>query len=64
MLVSSLTRVVRQVYACSLPAMLLNQDAEARSKLGIATKLCHPMGKGVGDPFNASSPVSMLLSLP
>eukprot|EP00966_Prymnesium_polylepis_P106038 2455517-Prymnesium_polylepis.1 len=27
------------------------------SAYGLATRLCHPKGKGLGDPYNASSPV-------
>ena len=30
---------------------------EASSAFGLATRLCHPAGKGKGDPYKASSPV-------
>lgn len=29
----------------------------SKSNYGLATRLCHPKGKGKGDPYNASSPV-------
>jgi len=31
--------------------------SEERHTWGLATRLCHPKGKGAGDPYNASSPV-------
>ena len=44
----------------SLRAMAARQESEAsgsKSGYGLATRLCHPKGKGKGDPYNASGPV-------